>query len=380
MNVCIFSATLDKKGGGPSRSVPILAKGLSDNGVNTFLVTFRTEDMNLHILDGTGVHLVILPQSATEKDIEKVFKDNQIDVIHSQGIWVPSYHKVCKIARRMGIPYIMTPRGALEPWCIKSINLWKRIKKQAAMHFYQRNDLQKAAAILATAPMEADNLRTLGLTAPIVVVPNGIVIDDYKCRGVDSLNECKRQMIFLSRIVPKKGIEILLDAWEIVSGKHRDWNLIIVGNGSNDYIEKLRGIIKEKGVQSSVSILPPAFGEDKYRLYIESSVFVLPTYSENFGMVIAEALSCGLPVITTKGAPWESLLRTKSGWWIDLSVDNLSKTLEEAMNTPMSVLFEMGQRGATMVRETYDFHSVADRMAAVYKWMLGEVEKPDYVI
>lgn len=380
MNVCIFSATLDKKGGGPSRSVPILAKGLSDNGVNTILVTFQTEDMNLHILDGTGVKLVILPKAATEKDIELVLNDNRVDIIHSQGIWVLIYNVVCKLARRMGIPYIMTPRGALEPWCINSVNLWKRAKKMAAMHFYQRKDLQKAAAILATAPMEAENLRALGLTTPIAVVPNGIVIEDYKCRSLDTFSECKRQMIFLSRIVPKKGIEVLLDAWESVSRKHQDWNLIIVGNGSKDYIEKLCGIIKEKNIQSSVSIHPPAFGEDKYRLYIESSIFVLPTYSENFGMVIAEALSCGLPVITTKGTPWESLVRTKSGWWVNLSVENLSKTLEEAIETPLNVLFEMGQRGASMVREEYDYHRVADRMAAVYKWILGKAEKPDYVI
>ena len=380
MNVCIFSSTLDKKGGGPSRSVPILAKGLCENGVNTILVTFQSADMNLHILEGTNISLVILPKTASEGDIKQIFIDNKVDIIHSQGIWLPVYSRVCKLAKQLGIPYIMTPRGALEPWCLKSGNIWKRFKKAVAMKLYQKKDLQRASCILATAPMEANNLRLLGLSAPISIIPNGLVFDDYACRTPESITKCKRQMIFLSRIVHKKGIELLLEAWKQVYPSHNEWNLIIVGNGAEDYISRLNAKISEFGLSSSVSILPPAFGDEKYRLYTESSVFILPTYSENFGMVIAEALSCGLPVITTTGTPWESLVRAGAGWWIELSEENLVNTLREAMNMSASQLFEMGQRGSRMVRDNYDYLSIASRMCEVYSWVLGKAEKPMFVV
>ena len=371
MNICIFSATLDKNGGGPSRSVPILAKGLQSIGVNVTLITIVSPYLNLHALENSGVNIVVMPSDADIKDFEKVILDNNIDLIHSQGIWLPTYNSICKLARKLGIPYIMTPRGALEPWCIKSTNLWKRYKKKLAMLMYQRTDLQKAAMLLATSEMEANNLRALGLTSPIAVIPNGLIMDDYTCREIESISKVKKQVIFLSRIVPKKGIEYLLNSWKLLTNDFPDWNLIIVGNGEPNYINYLNNKIIDTKLNNTVKILKPAFGKEKYNLYTESSLFVLPTHSENFGMVIAEALACGVPAITTTGTPWESLTKTDSGWWIELSEDNLTKCMREAMNTPHKVLFEMGQRGAKMVRDNYDYIGVSKRMQDAYMWVLS---------
>lgn len=120
-----------------------------------------------------------------------------------------------------------------------------------------------------------------------------------------------------------------------------------------------------------VKIGEPAFGKEKYELYTSSSLFVLPTYSENFGMVIAEALACGVPVITTKNTPWEILEDTESGWWIDLSVENVENTLITAINKPLHELFAMGQKGAIMVRENYNYVAVAKKLKKVYEWVLS---------
>ena len=141
MNICIFSSTIDKKGGGPSRSVPILAKGLSSLGITTLLLTSLSDDMNSHILENSKVNLVVLPVNAKDKDIERIIVDNKVNILHLQGVWLPIYSKVCKIARKLDIPYIITPRGALEPWCLRSVNVWKRYKKRLAMLMIYRSQL-----------------------------------------------------------------------------------------------------------------------------------------------------------------------------------------------------------------------------------------------
>ena len=375
MRVCIFTSTNDKSEGGPSRSVPILAKGVSKVGCDTFLMTRETIDMNFHALEGfPAVRLKILPYNITYKQLEQEILIDKYDIVHIQGIWIPIYHYVASIARKYGIQYIITPRGALEPWSLSQ----KKWKKKLAMLLYQRFDIQNANAILATANLEAVHLRALGFTNPIAVIPNGIDISEYKCRTFEDRDEIKKQILFLSRIHPKKGIEILIESWKRLTGKYKDWNVVIAGNGEENYISYLKELIKNNYLDSSVSIIPPVFGEMKRKLYCESSLFVLPTYSENFGMVIAEALACGIPVITTTGTPWEELNTNKIGWCVELSVENIVLTIETAIQLGEEKLFEMGQKGHMYVNDKYDYSKVGMKNKQLYQWILGE--NPDFTL
>lgn len=375
MRICIFTTSINKKGGGPARSVPILSKGLSLVGVDTTLLTGRSEEMNTHILEGTNVSVKIVSQNISTKDLEEEILKGDYDLIHAQNLWMPLYHKLAKIARKLGIPYIMTPRGCLEPWCMKQ----KRIKKLVAFHLYQKRDLQQAACILATAKIEADNIRALGITAPIAIIPNGIDISEYKCRTLEDKTKVKKQILFLSRIHEKKGIEFLINVWEQLHIQYPDWNVVIAGNGEETYIQNLMAMIVSKGLQGRVEIIPPVFGEDKHKLYCESSLFVLPTYSENFGMVIAEAMSCGVPVITTNGTPWQELNEKHLGWCIDLSIENLAKTISEAIDKGQDKLFELGQRCSKHIHDTYQYTEVAAKNKTVYEWIINGGDKPEYV-
>ena len=176
----------------------------------------------------------------------------------------------------------------------------------------------------------------------------------------------KKQVLFLSRIHVKKGIELLIEAWERIVKDFPGWSLLIVGNGEADYIESLRMMVKEHGVGESVRISEPVFGEAKVRLYQSSALFVLPSYSENFGMVIAEAMSCGVPVITTKYCPWEMLNETNTGWWIALSVDKLTDTLRQAISMNPSKLYDMGQRASRLVHEKFGYRNVAKMTLELY--------------
>ena len=375
MRICIFTTSINKKGGGPARSVPILSKGLSLVGVDTTLFTGRSEEMNTHMLEGTDVCVKIVSQNISTKELEEEILKGNYDLIHAQNLWMPLYHKMAKIARKHGIPYIMTPRGCLEPWCMKK----KRIKKIVAFHLYQKRDLQQAACILATAKMEADNIRALGITAPIAIIPNGIDVSEYKCRMPDFKPKVKKQILFLSRIHEKKGIEHLINVWEQLYKQYPEWNVVIAGNGEEAYIQQLKAMIISKGLQNCVEIIPPVFGEDKHKLYCESSLFVLPTYSENFGMVIAEAMSCGVPVVTTNGTPWQELNEKHLGWCIDLNIENLANTISAAIDMGQDKLFELCQRCSKHIHDTYQYTEVAAKNKTVYEWIINGGDKPEYV-
>ena len=380
MRICIFTNSIDKNDGGPSRSVPILAKGLSLVGVEATLFTFRSQQMNTHLLDGTHMTLKIVPANITSYELEKELLAGDYDLIHGQNLWDPLYNKMARIARKHNIPYIVTPRGCLEPWAYQGQGFIKNLKKKIAMLLYQKKDLQKASCILATAQMEADNVRALGIKAPIAIIPNGIDVSEYKCRSIEFRSSVKKQIVFLSRIHQKKGIEFLINAWEQLKTKYPEWNVVIAGNGDDSYTNELKEMIIHKGLQNCVEIIPPVFGEAKHKLYCESSLFVLPTYSENFGMVIAEAMSCGVPCITTNGTPWQELNEKQLGWCIDLTLNNLVVTISEAIDLGEDALFEIGQRCSKHIQDTYQYTQVAAKNMAVYEWIMKRGEQPKYII
>ena len=388
MKILTFLTNIDQTKGGPSRSVPMFVRGLALEGVDVTLMVIKSDDMNLHALDGTYAKVHLLPSNYKRKDLEKFLEEENFDLIHGQCIWEPLFHQMRVLADKYKIPFILTPRGTLEPWSLQQ-SKWK---KKIARWLYQDYDLKRCACIYATAEMEAQHIRELGFKNPICIIPNGIETAGYPCRTDMSI--VKKQILFLSRVHPKKGIEVLIDAFYRVHQEFPDWKVVIVGNGEDDYRKALIAKVSELGLDQSVEILSPVFGEAKVKLYQESSVFCLPSYSENFGMVIAEAMSCGVPAITTNGTPWQLLNgdvstmgasldmlgeNKRTGWCIELNVGNMEKTLREAMTMSPNVLFEMGQRGSKLVNANFNYRMVAKKNIALYEWIINKTEKPDFV-
>ena len=373
MKILSFVSSLDLSCGGPSRSVPMLVKGLAELGVDITLMTIRTEKMNTHALEGTTAKLKVLEPSFTRKEIAHYLMDEKFHLIQIQSMWELSYHKVMVEARKLGIPYIVTPRGMLEPWSLSQ----KKWKKKLAWWLYQRHDVQKSACVFTTAKMEAEHVSELGITTCKAVIPNGIETDAYPCKS--SVEGVKKQVLFLSRVHVKKGIELLFEAWKRLHSDYVDWQLLVIGNGEAEYIHSLENRVESLGLKDSIKILPPVFGEAKIKVYQESALFCLPSFSENFGMVIAEAMSCGTPVITTTNCPWEILNETDTGWCVDLSVENLEHALREAMGMDANALYDMGQRASKFIFDNFDYRSVTRKTLRLYEMLLNSGEKPEFV-
>ena len=183
MKICLFRPSLDINDGGPARSIPILAKGLKEIGLDVTIMTFKTKNINLHVLNDSEVKVVIIPQSASFSEVKEIIEEAKFDIIHIQSIWSIWIHRIASIARSLKIKYMMTPRGTLEPWGIYNQGFLKMIKKLAVLRLFLYNDIQKSSCILATADSEMNNLRKLKISNPIAIIPNGLDFSDYPCRS-----------------------------------------------------------------------------------------------------------------------------------------------------------------------------------------------------
>lgn len=208
--------------------------------------------------------------------------------------------------------------------------------------------------------------------------------EEYRFRylGIDAdknFPSRRKEVLYLGRLHPVKGIEHLLTAWAQVEARHPDWTLRIVGPGESEYLGQLKQITSSLNLRQ-VQFAGPLFGLEKKDAYRRASLFVLPTRSENFGMVVAEALAEKTPVICTKGAPWQGLELERCGWWIDHGPNELSAALQSALSMSDVVRAQMGERGRHWMRRDFGWHAVATRMAEVYSWCHGKGGRPDCVV
>ncbi|KQS93357.1 hypothetical protein ASG21_12630 [Chryseobacterium sp. Leaf394] len=379
MKITTCISSIDETTGGPARSITGLVSllALANKVENINLLTLESSNPLYRSFDNKKINLKFFKSSFLDysKTLNIELQKKDADLYHGHGIWNLPIHQMAKNARKKNKPYLISIRGMLEPWSLKQ----SKLKKKLAMLMYQHRDLKLASCLHATGQMEVESIRNLGYKNPIANIPNGININEYPQKEYQRKRE--KTILFLSRIHPKKGIEILIEAWQLLDESIiENWKVKIAGNGDQAYINILKQEIASKKLDNKIDIIGSKFGTEKLEIYHNADLFVLPTYSENFGIVVAEALSCGIPVITTTGTPWKDLEDYKAGSWIDIGVDSLRATLEEYLQKDSSELEEMGKNGRRLVEDKYSIESVGKQFLELYGWILNKTEKPDFVV
>lgn len=379
MNIVTTVNSLDPSDGGVPECVQAMYMHLAKTGVDVEIVTGRTHP-DAPVLEPTHPNVTTTYATARShirrhaelwEALSRRLDATRPDLVHDHGLWLPSNIISAVETHRRGVPHVVSPHGMLEPWAIQHRG-WK---KKAAWYGYQRSILERADVLHATAPMEAQNLRDFGLSGPMAVIPNGVPLPDT-WKQEPSSGE-RRQALFLSRIHSKKGLPNLIEAWSRVQPE--GWDLIIAGPDENDHRREVAALVEEHGLGDVVSFPGPVRGEDKWALYRESDLFVLPTHSENFGVVVAEALASGIPALTTTGAPWRVLDEERCGWWVEPKVDIVTSALADAVSRTDDDRLAMGQRGRWLVEERFSWEHVAAELRTVYEWILGSAPRPDCV-
>lgn len=360
MKVVHFITSIDRASGGTSSYMQLLAKELGKL-VELHVVTHRSENpltlenCEVHYIKGNALGIRM------KKEWLDVLDEVNPEVVHVNCCWMPEIALAQRWAQERGYKVVLTPHGMLEPWIMQR-HYWT--KKVPAIWLFQRRAVKRADYIHATAESERQNLLKLGWNDKIQVIANGIDVESIEIKRSWKWN---KNILFLSRVHVKKGINFLIEAVATLKDEFTDYTINIAGEGEETYINELKQLAKRLGIDSQVNFVGGVYGDKKWELFRQADLFVLPTHSENFGIVVAEALASGTPVITTKGTPWQELEEYNCGWWTEVGTEPTVKALQSFLSLSEEDLERMGHNGRRLVEEKYSAKSVAEEMVRMYK-------------
>jgi glycosyltransferase involved in cell wall biosynthesis len=373
--------TIDDQNAGPSYSVVRLAESLSalaiDSSIFSLSENERTENCN-------GVKLLRFKQDCLDVPLlGKLGKSSSLNaalksagqsgsIFHNHGFWrFPNVYPGL-IANQFGVPFIVSPRGMLGRAALEFSSLQKKIFWAG----WQSRAMRSVSCFHATALSELDDIRQFGLKTPVAVIPNGIDVPDMASQAMAT--DGMKTVLCLGRIHPKKGLDRLLAAWKILGGATTGWRLRLIGPSELGHTDELRALAQQLGL-NNVEFREPVHGNEKSAAYAEADLFVLPTLHENFGMVVAESLAQGTPVICTVGAPWQGLAEHGCGWWIEHGPEPMAVALAQAMSMSDEQRQAMGQRGRSWMTRDFAWKAIAEKMTQLYRWCKDGGETPEFV-
>ncbi len=298
----------------------------------------------------------------------------QADALHVHGLWEESTAQACRLARTLGKPYVLSAHGMLEPWALEA----KRLKKQIYAALVERANVAGAACLHALTPAEAQQYRSFGAVGPIAVIPNAVAVP-HEATPELFLNTFpalrgKTLVLFLSRLHPKKGLDLLVRSWAQVSQRYREAHLVIAGPDSLGTQQQLVQQVAAQGLEGQVTFTGMLAGELKWSALAAAGCYVLPSYSEGLSMALLEAMGMGVPVIATRACNMAELATAGAGWEVDSTADALTAALLAFFATPEAQRLSMGQNGAHLIASHYSTARVVQQMTEVYRYVLAGVK------
>ncbi|HWA07880.1 MAG TPA: glycosyltransferase [Opitutaceae bacterium] len=366
MHIAQIVPSLEARHGGPSVSVPALASSLAHLGHSVSLLS--TGARPDHVDDDPRLIVRTFPRNrpasiCPSPGLRKYLHHFTGDVIHSHGLWLRTLHYAHRETQRRKIPHVISPRGMMADWA------WNhhRGRKAYADRFIHPGALHLARGWHATSRSEAEDIRARGYRQPICLAPNGVnapspgELKDAAAYWQRACPEAfqRRTALFHSRLHPKKRVLELIDLW--LEQAPPDWLLLVVGIPETYTVAQLADYVQRERGSDRVRIFD---GTETPPPYVAASLFLLPSHSENFGLVVAEALAHGLPVAVTNTTPWEPLQRAGLGWCV--AWDDFGRALQDALAETPDRLRQRGAEAGRWVLAEYSWEKSARLLADFY--------------
>ncbi len=384
MKIMHLSNIAGKLGGGVSQVVHALLKNQNLMNTNTHLWFFGSAKISSEVAKETQVDQKKI--NPLGKNIFRFpffynkMKKLKYNLIHQHGIFLPL--SLFSIFKRKHTKVVISPHGYMEPEKLKV----SQLKKNIVLWLYENNNLKNADCLIACSKKEAQSLRDFGFNQPIALLPNGVNKDfietriNYKrvsaFREKYNILEDNKVLLFLSRIHPFKGLDLFLKSVNENKQKFRinKWIFVVAGTNENNHEEFLKEYVDKNNIDDIVRFIGPQYEQDKIDAFDSSNCFILPSKGENFGIAVIEALSRGVPVITTKTTPWQELNNNECGWWIDRSKDSFNQIITNLMHSDKDFLRTMGEKGRSLVEKKYTWPEISKQSINIYKWVISNFD------
>ena len=286
-----------------------------------------------------------------------------VDLIHATGMFSWTNLAVAAASRRRGVPVVVSPRGSLDQDAL----LFSPRKKALYFRLGGSRALKGAAAFHVTSEMERVHVEAFVPGSRTGLVPNGVAVpsDDDLARWT-IVPSAEATVLYLGRVHPKKNVIPLVRAWASVAARHPTTKLVIAGPDDHGHRTEVERVIASERLDASVILAGRVLGDDKHKLLARACCLILPSLTENFGNVVAEALAHRVPVIASTGTPWGGLRDRECGWWIQPTVDELAAAIDDALATEPAARAAMGERGRRWMIEEFSWPRVARGMSDLY--------------
>ena len=362
--------------GGPPVSVLGLCQGLQRAGIEVEVVTTTANGRDsLRPSPPGGEHYDGVPVHYAARSFPARFFGARVrgplsaalsraDVCHIHGVWnVPEWW-ASYLARRAGVPYVISPRGMLQPQAMARGSR----RKAAAFALLDRRNLAGASLLHATSDQEADAIRGFGFAAPIAVVPNGVDFDGARAalggfRARLGIPAGAFVVLFLGRMHRIKRLDLLADAFAAARATHPDLHLVLAGHDEDRLLPDL--LARLTAHADHVHAIDTLHGADKWALLKDADVMVQCSDSESFGIAVVESLVSGVPVIATRTCPWSELEARECGFWVEQTAPAIADAIRTLADDPARRA-RMGARAALVARDDYSWDAIAPRMARLY--------------
>jgi len=386
MKIINIIESLDDTYGGPAKSVPELCHYLNSLSIETEILSVKLEEKEANeLVDKHNLKWLSFKYSFLKKlrisfelnnYLDNIAKKDSETILNTHNQWNYIPYLAFQKKKKHNIPLIATIRGSI---------FLDKMQKKLAWYLFQKKMLNSCDVVHVTKKSDVMDLRNMGIKSKIVYVPNGINLDEFQNMSAKKFSkknlelEDRKYILFLGRVHQSKGLDYLVNSWIRLSSKYQNWDLLIVGPiYDKQYQNKILSKIESFGLKERVNFKGMLKGELKVDAFNSSDLFVLPSYSENFGMSIAEAMAAKIPVITTHGTPWQEIEEYDAGWWVALNQENIDNAVAEALASGEDELKQKGLNGFELIKK-YEWKYQAKKMKEVYEWVLGGGEKLEFV-
>jgi glycosyltransferase involved in cell wall biosynthesis len=381
MKLLIVAPAIGNVYGGTSKCIIELAEAIANLGVSVDIVTtnangFTTLDVPLYTWIPEKNYRVqyfpywnLLDYKFTWSLTRWLFQNvSDYNLVHTNAIFsypvLPTYW-ACQLHR---IPYIVSPHGMLEPWALA----YKSWKKKFYFSVLEKPGLQNARAIQMLASTEAERIKNLQLATPLVIVPNGIYGKEFEDILSPELfyekfpgTKNKKLIIFLGRIDPKKGLDLLATAFAKVHKQFPKTHLIVAGQDNIGFLPIAKSFFTKAGCINDVTFTGMLTGSLKYAALAAASIYVAPSYSEGFSISVLEGMATGLPCVITDGCNFPEAAAAKAAHVVEINCDAIADSLIHCLTDPEQAII-MGNRARQLILKRYTWEKIASELLTFY--------------